>query len=300
MRPGAKLGTFVLMLAAAVGTGAAIGSVVGPLGQSGATPTAHDDQSVAERSGGAGDPTTGPDATPAGLSVIEDGYRLVPEDRLADPGRFGFTITGPDGAAVREFDVLHDRELHLIVASTDLQHYAHLHAERDTDGLWVADLPQLPAGAYRAFADFKPAGGHQHTLGIDLVAPGATGAPPALELRDRTVLDGFEITIDNTGTSRTTAEVVLTVRRHGKTVITEPYLGAAGHLVALRDGDLAYLHVHPLDEAPNGPVRFAVEVPTAGVYAMFFDFRIDGVVRNARFVLGLGEVSTVTSTTHSH
>ena len=25
----------------------------------------------------------------------------------------------------------------------------------------------------------------------------------------------------------------------------EPYLGAKGHLVALREGDLAYLHIHP-------------------------------------------------------
>lgn len=25
----------------------------------------------------------------------------------------------------------------------------------------------------------------------------------------------------------------------------QPYLGAYGHLVALRQGDLAYLHVHP-------------------------------------------------------
>src|SRR5438477_3662407 len=47
----------------------------------------------------------------------------------------------------------------------------------------------------------------------------------------------------------------------------QPYLGAYGHLVALRDGDLAYLHVHP-DGAPGdgrtaaGPdVVFHAEVP---------------------------------------
>jgi hypothetical protein len=68
-------------------------------------------------------------------------------------------------------------------------------------------------------------------------------------------------------------------------ITTEPYLGAAGHLVALRDGDLAYLHVHPLDEVPAGPVRFAVDVPSAGTYALFFDFQVDGEVHTARFVL---------------
>ena len=67
----------------------------------------------------------------------------------------------------------------------------------------------------------------------------------------------------------------------------QPYLGALGHLVAIRDGDLAYLHVHPLDEAdgPGGPqVRFAVEVPTAGTYGLFFDFSHGGVGPHRRFI----------------
>jgi len=58
--------------------------------------------------------------------------------------------------------------------------------------------------------------------------------------------------------------------------------------VALRDGDLAYLHVHPLDDEPNGPVPFAVEVPSPGTYALFFDFLADGTVRTARFVAQAG------------
>ena len=42
----------------------------------------------------------------------------------------------------------------------------------------------------------------------------------------------------------------------------QPYLGAYGHLVALRDGDLAYLHVHP-GEHGDGRARvgFDAEVP---------------------------------------
>ena len=83
----------------------------------------------------------------------------------------------------------------------------------------------------------------------------------------------------------TESELTLTVKRDGQPVTDlEPYLGALGHLVAIRDGDLAYLHVHPLDEAvgAGGPeVRFAVEVPTTGRYALFLDFSHGGVVRTA-------------------
>ncbi len=58
---------------------------------------------------------------------------------------------------------------------------------------------------------------------------------------------------------------------HGDPVTVEPYLGARGHLVALREGDGAYLHVHPLDEdaSGRGPVRFATSFPTAGRYRLF-------------------------------
>ena len=68
-------------------------------------------------------------------------------------------------------------------------------------------------------------------------------------------------------------------------VTTQPYLAAAGHLVTLREGDLGYLHVHPMDTEPDGPVNFMVSLPSAGTYAMFFDFKVDNVVRTARFVV---------------
>ena len=54
--------------------------------------------------------------------------------------------------------------------------------------------------------------------------------------------------------------------------------------MAIRADDMAYLHVHPADatDGPGGPtVRFAVDVPAAGTYGLFFDFSHDGVVRTA-------------------
>src|SRR5699024_680787 len=70
----------------------------------------------------------------------------------------------------------------------------------------------------------------------------------------------------------------------------EPYLGAFGHLVALRQGDLAYLHVHPHGEAPqagetSGPqVPFEATAPTPGRYLLFFDCQVDGQVYTAPLV----------------
>jgi hypothetical protein len=269
---GGRLGAYGVALVAVLGGGAAVGAAAGPIDVGGSEHVAADEPVPALPAGG--------------LLVSQGGYSFVPEDRQLG-GPFRFAITGPDGDPVTEYDDLHDRELHLIVASRDLQQYAHVHPVRDDGGTWSVDLPTLPAGAYRAFADFRPAGGEQITLGVDVAVAGA--AAPAATLRPSSVdeVAGFEVTLE---ADPAVGAATVTVRRGGEVVTTEPYLGAAGHLVALRDGDLAYLHVHPLDDAPAGPVAFAVEYPSAGTYALFFDFQVDGEVRTARFVVEAGAV----------
>lgn len=284
MNAGAKLGAYGLLLVAVLGGGAAVGTAAGPIGVTG---------KAEHRAGHAEEPgavAMDMDLPAGGLLVSQAGYTLVPEDRLADAGEFAFTVVGPDGDAVESYDELHDRQLHLIVASRDLTRFAHLHPERETGGRWAVDLPSLQPGSYRAFADFRPSGDDQLTLGVDLTAPGPgpVGQPAALAPSRSDTVDGLDVAVEGDVTAGKEAVVTVTVRRDGRVVTTEPYLGAAGHLVALRDGDLAYLHVHPLDDEPAGPVRFAVEVPSPGTYALFFDFLVDGTVRTARFVVEAG------------
>jgi len=87
--------------------------------------------------------------------------------------------------------------------------------------------------------------------------------------------------------------VALTVERDGVPVVDlEPYLGALGHLVALRAGDLAYTHVHPVDgdaaagSGGGGPsVQFLLDVPSPGDYRLFFDFAHAGTVHTAAFTV---------------
>jgi hypothetical protein len=281
MRPVTKLSSYALVLVAVLGGGAAVGAAVGPI-DLGDEPATH----ASDDHGGETTHDEGSDLPAAGLLVAQDGYTLVPDTTtLAGGTPFGFVVTGPDGHAVVDFDVEHDKQLHLIVASRDLRRFAHVHPERDADGRWRVDLPDLPPGPYRAFADFRPTGGPALVLGVDVVVPGELASPTPLLASTVVDVDGFEVTLDGHAEAGTTSTMTVTVRRDGEVVTTAPYLGAAGHLVALRDGDLAYLHVHPLDDEPAGPVRFGVELPSSGTYALFFDFLVDGTVHTAPFVL---------------
>ena len=79
-------------------------------------------------------------------------------------------------------------------------------------------------------------------------------------------------------------ELAFTISRAGRPVAVQPYLGADGHLVALRAGDLAYLHVHPRQTpGSGGAIRFMTEYPSAGRYRLFLQFKHGGRIHTAAF-----------------
>jgi hypothetical protein len=90
------------------------------------------------------------------------------------------------------------------------------------------------------------------------------------------------------------SKLTLHVSKDGRPVTDlQPYLAAYGHLVALRDGDMAYVHVHPDGEPGDGKTKpgpeivFHTEVPTYGAYRMYLDFKHQGVVRTAEFTVNV-------------
>ncbi|MCD4525095.1 hypothetical protein [Nocardioides sp. cx-173] len=278
---------FAAGLALVFGVALAAGATLGPVETE---PRGHDDTHVEP----VGSPATGsPQAVPGGLQSAQDGYRLVLADTRLSPGAdrpVSFTIEGPEGA-VTEYDVAHTKLLHLIAVRRDFEGFQHVHPTLATDGTWATTL-DLTGGSWRVFADFTPAGGEPLTLGADLAVPGAAAAAdPRPETRSVTV-DGYTVTLTGDLVAGAHSELTLTVTRDGRPVSDlQPYLGAYGHLVALREGDLAYLHVHPTGEpgdgvtAPGPDVTFGVEVPSRGDYQLYLDFRHDGVVRTAHLAL---------------
>ncbi len=292
--PGAKLGAFGVVLAVALGGGALVGATLGP--------DASTTTGMADHEGDVEETPTAPadEQLPAGLAISQGGYILDLRTPVVDggaPADLALVIEGPDGRAVTDFDVEHDKELHLIVVSRDLAWYAHVHPTRDDDGVWTVTAPALDPGSYRVFADFTPAGDDGLTLGADLTVPGDHDPVAVPAPSTEAVVDGFDVSFDGQLIAGTESELTVTVLTGGEPVTDlQPYLGSLGHLVAIRDGDLAYLHVHPLDETdgPGGPqVRFAVEVPTAGTYRLFFDFSHGDDVRTAATTIEAVTADTV-------
>nr|WP_239136962.1 DUF748 domain-containing protein [Sphaerisporangium rufum] len=280
-----------VVFAGAFGAGGAVAPAARPAAAP-AAPAGHDAHA-------GGTPDRAPQGPPAGLQISERGYTLVPAVTGLPPGDpvpFRFTVLGPDGRPVTRYDVEHDKKMHLIVASRDLGDFRHLHPELGADGTWSVPLALPRPGAYRVFADFAPQGGAGLTLGADLTAPGESAARPLPALSRTATVDAYTVTLEGELVPGRSSRLTLRVARDGRPVTDlQPYLGAFGHLVALRAGDLAYLHVHPEGEpgdgrTPAGPeITFAAEVPSAGEYRLFLDFRHAGTVRTAAFTARAGQ-----------
>jgi len=296
-----RLAAYGGVLAASFAGAAAVGATVGPIDTGGQT---HVESGDHARGGHAdGDTNPLPAVTSrSGTSLDANGIRIDP-DRLAVAARtatnYTFRLVDEHGTAITDYDVVHDRALHLIVASRDLTVYHHVHPEQDGN-TWSVALPALDPGTYRVFADSRPTDREAVTLGVDLLVVDdvATGNPPPVDTSS--AVDGFDVTLAGTPAVGN-ATLSFTVRRDDAVVSTEPYLGAAGHLVVLRAGDLAYVHAHADHQSGDSEdIAFDVSFPTAGTYRLFLDFAVDGTVHTADFTVHVADTPSTTAPHEGH
>ncbi|QXJ22933.1 hypothetical protein AGRA3207_004014 [Actinomadura graeca] len=309
MNTATKLGAYALGLAVVFGGAAGIGKIAGPVGATADTGGhgGHGGEKGGAQSGapgghggGHGGADTGT-PVPGGLQISQDGYTLVPRRTTFRPGEptdFRFTVNGPDGRPVTGFTPLHGKRLHLIIARRDLSGFQHLHPAEVGGGVWAVQVVLPKAGTYRFFTDVQPEGAKQQlTLGADIFAEGDGRFTPLPEPEQVARVDGYEVRLSGSLAPGRTSRLVLSVGKDGEPVTDlQPYLEAYGHLVALRSGDLAYLHVHPDGEPGDGKTKagpgitFYAKVPSAGAYRLYLDFQHAGKVRTAEFTVHAGSV----------
>ena len=272
-----RLAGFAVALVLLFGGGALAGGLVNPSppnraadARDGASMTAMGDAEMA----------------PRGLAVSENGLRLEVADTRFARGKaqpLRYAIVDERGRRVRDFDVEHTKRMHLIVVRRDLTGFQHLHPVLGADGYWTTPLTLSDPGSYRMFADFSH-GGKKTTLADDLTVDGSFDAQPLARPVSTTTADGYTVQLASGGLRARQEEALrFTVLRAGRPIQVEPYLGADGHLVALRQGDLAFLHVHPTGGHGDREITFDATVPTPANYRLFLQFKADGAVHTAAF-----------------
>jgi hypothetical protein len=217
-----------------------------------------------------------------GLAVSDNGLTLKLARTTVRPGKpvdLTFRIVDRRGQTVRDFDIEHTKRMHFIVVRRDMTGFQHLHPTEGADGTWSVPVTLRDAGSYRVFADFS-VDGKPYTLADDVIVDGTVRSEELPAPVESVAVDGLRVNLtEGAGKAGAESELAFDVTRDGKPVKVQQYLGAKGHLVALREGDLAFLHVHP----DANRLTFMAQFPTAGTYRLFLQFQTEGRVHTAAF-----------------
>lgn len=278
-----RLALFAAALGVIGATAALLGAATGN-GQAATSAGGEDEMTMDELS-------TAERSQATGLSSVAGGYTLAPLQATHPRNTtiaYRFRILDGDGRAVRDFDIDGGVRVHLIVVRRDLTGYQHLHPTLQTDGTWSVPLTLPAAGAYRAFTDFE-IDGTKTVLGHDLFVRGTFAPVQTPAATGSVAVDGFVVSLTHDDLrADKEAKLRFAISKGGRPVPAfDSYVGHRGHLVALRDGDLSYSHVHPEPDARLGEIVFHTQLPSAGRYRLFLQFKVNGVVHTAPFTVGV-------------
>ncbi|RKP49857.1 hypothetical protein D7Z26_18675 [Cohnella endophytica] len=203
-------------------------------------------------------------------------------------------INKEDGKPIEEFDVNHEKLLHLIVISKDLAYFHHIHPEYKGNGVFEISNDFPSGGEYKLIADFKPTGGDAMTK-MEWVRVEGSPAEPVPVVPDADLDKVFEgkrvkLTIDNLEAKKdTTLTFAFKDEKTGEPITDlEPYLGAIGHVVVLSEDGNRYIHVHADDDQGSGPeASFETEFPKSGIYKIWGQFQKDNKVFTVSYVVNV-------------
>lgn len=204
---------------------------------------------------------------------------------------------------VTEFDPSHERLLHLFVLRDDLGTFAHEHPVLGESGVFTLPYTFPSGGTYVVFGDAAPRGAGSQVVATRVRVEGADA--PRFDLAAaargdrgmRRSRDGLSIEwtlpsdpLPVAKSVRLTARV--TDAAGAPVTDLEPYLGALGHLMMVKEGGDAFVHAHPDElrgKPQDGTIEFLARLPEPGLYRGWVQLQRGGAVSTFDFVVAGAE-----------
>ena len=223
---------------------------------------------------------------------IEYPLFLTVEPKALQPGQeasLTLRVLDPGGKQVRHFETVHEKLIHLFIVSEDLEFFAHVHPEYQSDGSFLYKTQLSKAGMYRLLADYYPAGSvpqlavetlyikgpsHPPKLNLSLNSQQASNLTAALRLEPLQPLAGLE------------ARLFYTLQPNDG---LERYLGAWGHMLIASEDLIDLMHLHPF-LADTSTIQYNVIFPRPGNYKVWSQFQRLGVVNTIAFSLKVSAI----------
>jgi hypothetical protein len=190
--------------------------------------------------------------------------------------QFRYEIQNAAGVPVRHLEHVHERPVHLILVSEELQEFHHVHPELRDDGAFHWTQRFSKPGTHHGFAQYTPPGKSEQLRHSTVEV-----AAHEVVKETRTELP-FAIRLERPEELRTGIEY--TFRFHMPVDNLEPYLGAWGHFIFVDTKLREFLHGHPVPnegpiEGPLGHQHAVVGGPSPAVIELRMGFDQPGRYR---------------------
>jgi len=208
---------------------------------------------------------------------------------------------------VKQFDIAHEKLMHLIIVNKDLGFFSHQHPDQQPDGSFTLNDFAFPAaGEYHLFTDVAPkgAGGQVLLAGLKVEGkvegkskPAETPLTTADKATER-IVAGVSVAFKDGATlgPKKTSLFTLTLRQAdtGEPITDlQPYLGAMGHMMMIHEDAQTFVHSHPDERDPNngkqGDLTFLTRPPKAGLYRLWVEFQRGAKLNRAEFTVEVKE-----------
>lgn len=239
---------------------------------------------------------------------------VVTTNPAAEAGKkttVGLEIVNGSKTRVTDFDVVHEKKLHLLMVSKDLAWFAHEHPELQADGTMKLDVTFPAGGPHTLYADFRPAGAPGQVIQKPIDVKGTARPMVSLQKDDlmkAKTIAGHQVRLKASSLAAgDNVKLDFLIVKDGKPVTNlAPYLGAQGHCVIISQDGSQFLHSHPEeggahDHAPGtgqhadapmpGQVSFATQFPAPGLYKVWGQFLHGKEMIIADFVVAVGPAS---------
>jgi hypothetical protein len=218
-----------------------------------------------------------------------------------------FQILDKPGNPIRYLEYVHERPIHLMIVSQDLQEFAHIHPEVNEFGVWEVNYTFLSGGKYMLYADFTAPGDNRRVESFEVNVAGQPRPKSKLAVTSTTVKTsgGVPVTLETDGEIHALTEIELKFRLgDGKSTVAglQPYLGAWAHAAIASEDLNRFDHAHPLEDGSKikrseahvhtpealGPAPKQIRIPTSflqgGLFKIWLQIQIAGKVETLPFV----------------
>ena len=179
--------------------------------------------------------------------------------KAGEPAMLSFTVKDAQGAIARDLQIVHEKPMHLLIVSSDLAEFNHVHPTLQSDGTFKVTHIFPNGGDYTLYADFTPANSSQTVEQIAVKVNGneRVKQPLVADANLTKSVDGLNVTLESDKPLKSGGELMLNFKvadaKTGQPAMDlQKYLGEYAHFVIISADLKDFLHAHPMSQIEHG------------------------------------------------